>query len=129
MIVIDENFPQNQRQLLRGWRVRFRQIGHELGRRGMTDDDIIPLLVGLNGATFFSLDDDFYDVELCHGAYALVCLDVGQYEAAAFTRRVLRHPQLNTKAKRRGKVIRVTHAGLALWELHGSTERRLAWPR
>ena len=127
MIVIDENFPQSQRQMLRGWRVRFQQIGCEIGRKGMTDDQIIPLLVGLNGVTFFSLDDDFYDAALCHRAYALVCVDVGQYEAAVFTRRVLRHRQLDTKAKRNGKVIRATHAGLTLWQLHKSVEQHLAW--
>ena len=45
MIVIDENFPESQRQLLRGWRIPIRQIGYEVGRKGMKDDEIIALLL------------------------------------------------------------------------------------
>ncbi len=38
MIILDENFPESQRQLLRGWRVPpIRQIGYEVGRSGMQD--------------------------------------------------------------------------------------------
>ena len=35
MNILDENIPESQRQLLRSWRIRTQQIGHELGRRGM----------------------------------------------------------------------------------------------
>jgi hypothetical protein len=42
VIVLDENFPENQHQLLKGWRIRFRQIGYEIGREGMKDPEIIP---------------------------------------------------------------------------------------
>lgn len=35
MNVLDENIPDNQRQLLRSWRIHVRQIGHEVGRQGM----------------------------------------------------------------------------------------------
>ena len=45
MIVLDENIPEDQRQLLRGWRVRAQQIGEEVGHKGMKDDQIIPLLM------------------------------------------------------------------------------------
>ena len=34
MIVLDENFPESQRQLLRGWRFRIHQVGYEVGRKG-----------------------------------------------------------------------------------------------
>ena len=55
MIILDENLPDSQRQLLKGWRISFRQIGFEIGREGMKDDEIIPLLHGLNRPTFFTL--------------------------------------------------------------------------
>lgn len=42
MIVLDENFTESQRQLLRGWRVWVRQIGFEVGRAGMKDEEIPP---------------------------------------------------------------------------------------
>ncbi|MCP4373884.1 MAG: hypothetical protein GY797_38145 [Deltaproteobacteria bacterium] len=42
MIIIDENLPDSQRQLLQGWRVSFKQVAFEIGREGLKDDEIIP---------------------------------------------------------------------------------------
>ena len=105
MIILDENLPDSQRQLLRGWRISFRQIAFEIGREGMKDDEVIPLLHGLNRPTFFTLDEDFFKPVLRHKGYCLIYLDVIQYEAAAFIRRTLKHSVLDTKTKRMGKVI------------------------
>ena len=44
MIVLDENMPEDQRLVLRGWRIRARQIGHEVGRAGMSDTEIVSLI-------------------------------------------------------------------------------------
>lgn len=44
MNVLDENIVESQRQLLRSWRIRVRQIGHEIGRAGMQDEEIVPFL-------------------------------------------------------------------------------------
>lgn len=52
MILLDENFPDSQRQLLRSWRIRPQQIGYETGRKGMQDEEIIPLLHQLRRPTF-----------------------------------------------------------------------------
>lgn len=127
MNVLDENIPDSQRQLLRGWRIRVHQIGHEVGRQGITDQEIIPLLHQLRAVTFFTRDLGFYQRQLCHASYCLVCLAVGQYETASFVRRVLRHPALRTQANRLGKVIRVTHKGIRLWQLRADSEEELAW--
>jgi hypothetical protein len=127
MNVLDENIPDSQRQLLRSWRLRIRQIGHEVGRQGMEDEEIIPLLHGLGRVTFFTRDLGFYDRHLCHAGYCVACLAVGQYEAASFIRRFLRHPGFNTRAKRMGKVIRVSHAGMSMWRLHAEKEEELVW--
>jgi len=78
MIILDENFPESQRQLLRGWRVPLRQIGYEVGRKGMQDDEIFPFLRHRRRTTFFTLDLGFYRRQLCHRRYCLVCVDVGQ---------------------------------------------------
>lgn len=79
--------------------------------------NIIPLLYSLNKLTFFTLDEDFFKPRLCHAQYCLVYLDVAQYESASFIRRTLKHSALNTKAKRMGKIVRVSHPGLMIWEL------------
>lgn len=127
MNILDENIPENQRQLLRSWRISIRQVGHDVGRLGMQDEEIIPLLHRLHRPTFFTRDADFYRPSLCHRAYCIVYLAVGQYEAASFTRRVLRHAAFNTQAKRMGAVTRASHTGLSVWRLHAEDETKLSW--
>lgn len=127
MNVLDENIIDSQRRQLISWRIRVRQIGHEMGRKGMKDQEIIPFLHQLNQPTFFTRDDDFYHPKLCHAGYCLVYLDVRKEEAAVFIRRVLRHQALKTKAKRMGKVIRAAHVGLSVWTLHAEKEEHLDW--
>jgi hypothetical protein len=127
MNILDENIPESQQALLRSRRVALRQIGEDLGRKGMKDDEIIPLLHGLDRPTFFTLDGDFYDRRLCHEGYCLVHLDVEEETAAEYVRRVLRHRELNTKAKRMGCVIRVAPTRLALWCIRQDQERHILW--
>jgi hypothetical protein len=127
--IIDENVIDNQRQQLLNWRIQVRQIGHEVGIKGMKDREIIPLLHQLNQPTFFTRDNDFYERKLCHAGYCLVFLNVRKGEVATFIRRVLRHQYFNTKAKRMGKIIRASHTGLSFWELYVAEENRFDWER
>lgn len=127
MNVLDENIPDGQRQLLRSWRIPVRQIGHEVGRQGMKDEEIVPFLHELRSVTFFTRDLGFYRRRLCHADYCLVCLAVSHYEAASFIRRFLRHSAFKTQARRMGKVIRVTHTGIRVWQLHAEKEEELMW--
>jgi hypothetical protein len=60
MNILDENIPEHQRQLLRGWRISLRQIGVDMGHKGLSDDAIIVLLHRLPRPTFITRDDDFY---------------------------------------------------------------------
>jgi hypothetical protein len=53
-------------------RVAARQIGYDVGRKGLKDEQIIPLLHTLDRPTFFTLDTDFYNRRLCHEGYCLV---------------------------------------------------------
>lgn len=55
MNILDENILADQRELLQRWAIPFRQIGHEIGRSGMADAEIVPLLLELRRATFFTL--------------------------------------------------------------------------
>jgi hypothetical protein len=127
MNILDENVLADQRQLLLSWHVPFRQIGYEIGRKGMQDEEIIPFLLRLRQPTLFTLDRDFYQRGLCHARYSLVYLDVKQSEAAQFVRRVLRHRELDTQAKRMGTVIRASHTRLAVWRLHAEKEVYFDW--
>jgi hypothetical protein len=91
------------------------------------DEEVIPFLLRRRRSTFFTLDLDFYQRQLCHARYCLVCVDVGQSAAAAFVRRLLRHRAFDTDAKRMGAVIRVSQRGLAVWRLHAEEEAHVEW--
>ncbi len=127
MNILDENVPKNQRQLLESWRIRIRQVGFNVGRRGMQDDEIIPFLQQRRRPTFFTRDEDFYDRQLCHPKYSLVYMAVDKYEVAVFVRRFFRHLEFTTQAKRMGAVIRVSSVGLSCWRLHAEREVQLDW--
>jgi hypothetical protein len=70
---------------------------------------------------------DFFDRRRCHPGYCLVYLDVAEDQAAEYVRRILRHPRLDTQAKRMGTVIRANSAGIGLLRRHGD-EEALTWP-
>jgi hypothetical protein len=106
MNILDENAPESQRLLLRGKHVPTKQIGQDMGRQGMKDSEIVRLLHKLDRPTFFTLDGDFYSPRLCHEGYCVVHLDIEDDMLAEYVYRLLRHPFLNTKAKRMGQVIR-----------------------
>lgn len=127
MNILDENVPESQRRLLRRKRLPLRQIGEDIGRKGLKDAEIIPLLHELDRTTFFTLDEKFYERRLCHERYCLIHLDVEEEEVAEYVQRLLRHRALNSKAKRMGLVIRATPTGLRLWRTHAEHEHRLSW--
>lgn len=127
MIVLDENMPDEQRQLFTKWGIPARQIGYDIGRKGMGDEEIIPLLISLRRPTFMSIDSDFRKRSLCHLKYCLVHLDVNHSNAAAYARRVLRHPSLNTELKRLGSIVSVSYTGLRIWRLNFSEEEIIPW--
>jgi len=129
MNILDENIIDNQRRQLKSWRVSVRQIGYEIGRKGIKDREIIPFLHQLSHPAFFTRDDGFYERRLCHTGYCLVYLDVRKEQVATFVRRLLRHREFKTKAKRMGKVIRVSHIGLSVWNLYAEKEERFDWDR
>lgn len=127
MNILDENISKNQRQLLESWRISIRQIGVNAGNSGMKDREIISFLQQIRHSTFFTRDDDFFKPQLCHARYGIVYLDVEKYETAFFIRRLLKHKEFNTQAKRIGNIVRVSDAGLARWRLHIREEIHFMW--
>jgi hypothetical protein len=128
MIVLDENIAEDQCDLLRKWRIRFRQIGQDIGQKGMQDEeDILPLLHQLDRPTFFTRDLGFFARRLCHDGYALVCLAVGQNVTSQFVRRFLQHPLFDSKSKRLGRVVRVGPASLRVWRSQLEVPDRVRW--
>src|SRR5262245_7169401 len=127
MIILDENIPDDQEELLQRRRIHTRRVGRGLGRVGMNDAEIIPLLHGLQRPTFFSLDEDFYKRRWRHERYCLVQLDGDDSFVAECIQNVLAHSTLNTKAKRMGKVIQVNPLGMTMWLVGEQSLFHLEW--
>jgi hypothetical protein len=127
MIILDEHVPPSQRLLLRSWRIAVKHIGYDAEHQGLQDEDIIPYLQHQRRPTFATLDAGFYDRTLCHQRYCLVILNVRQAEIASFVRRLLRHPEFDTQAKRMGHVLRVSHVGVSGWRVRMQSEMHIEW--
>jgi hypothetical protein len=127
MNIWDENIIASQRQRLRSWRIPVRQIGVDIARTGLQDEEILLFLHHLHQPTFFTRDRGFYRREVCHQQYRLVCLEVAPEDVAIFVRRVLRHPRLNTQAKDLGIVVRASPRGVRVWRLHAREEEGMLW--
>ena len=128
MLVLDENLPASQRQLLLKWRIHFRMIGVDVAARGTDDEILISAFHHLPQPTFFSLDNDFYRRDWVHASYCLVWLDVRRRDAAVFIRRFLRHPSFDTQNKRMGNVVRVHSHGITFWRGRQRAPDSVAWP-
>lgn len=115
MNLLDENIRDDQRGLLRQWRIPARQIGKEVSRSGIEDENLISVLHQLHRATLFTQDEDFFKQRLCHDVYALIFLDVKYIEVAEFIRRFLKHPGFDTQRKRMGIVARVRRTSVQFW--------------
>lgn len=127
MLVLDENLPAGQRQLLRERRIRFRVIGVDVAASGTPDENLIPFLHQLPQPTFFSLDHNFYRRDWIHSNYCLVWLDVRRREAAEFIRRFLRQSAFGTQAQRMGIVARVHADGVHFWQLGKRAQQTARW--
>src|ERR1039458_5916867 len=106
-----------------------RQIGVDIGRKGLKDEGIIVLLRQQRNATFFTRDAGFYLPIHRHRSYCLVVTSVGQYEVATFVRRFLRHLDFDNQSKRMGRVVWLSHAGVAVWRLRSQIVLHTTWSR
>jgi hypothetical protein len=121
VIVLDENIVEDQVELLRKWKVRFRLVGVDIAKIAMPDDDILRLLHRLHQPTFFTRDADYRSPRLAHARYCLVFLEVRSKESAVYIRRVLRHQDMDTAAKRMGAVVQAGERGMRVWRVHKSS--------
>jgi hypothetical protein len=127
MIVLDENIDTRERQKLDDWRIQTRKIGLDLGSKGITDQNVIPLLHRLKTVTYFTADIDYYKPRLCHPRYCVVWLDLDVQRTAEFIRRFLRHPAFRTWRQRRGTVVRAHPGGLRVWRWKQQNANEIPW--
>jgi hypothetical protein len=128
VIVLDHNISEDQAQLLRRRRIHFQQIGFEVGRPEWDDQqEILRFLHAKKQPTFFTRDLGFFRAPLRHANYCIVALTVPVLETARYISKLLRHPHFNTKAKRSGKVIRISTTNINSWQLGRHRQRTVRW--
>ncbi len=127
MLVLDENLPHAQRQLLRKWGFRFRAIGVEVESHGTRDENLLPALRRLGHPTFFSLDQHFYRPDWAHQKFCLVWMDTRPGRAADFIRAFLKHPAFDTQAKRMDLVARLHPDGIQFWRAGSKSSHLIHW--
>lgn len=128
-ILLDENMDRRVMSLLQPW-ITVGQIGHEVGKPGMLDEEIIPgLLLRLKRTTLVSQDERLYRSEHPHPGYCLLIVpEVSPEETAGLVRRLFRLPGFRTVKERMGKVIRLTPHKIRWKKLHQPKERTQNWP-
>ena len=128
MIILDHNIPKDQAEQLRRRRTHFRQIGFEVGRPEWDDQqEILRFLHATKQITFFTRDLGFFRARLRHANYCLVVLTVPVLETAYYIRKVLRHPDFKTRAKRNGKVMKVSTDRITVWETGRQRQSTIRW--
>ncbi len=128
MIILDHNVPEDQAEQLRRWRIHFRQIGFEIGRPEWDDQqEILRYLHTAKQVTFFTRDLGFFRRRLGHSNHCLVVMTVPVLETALYIRRLLRHPIFETRAKRNGKVVKVSTGKIVWWQARQERLISLPW--
>ncbi|MGH7798132.1 MAG: hypothetical protein ACREQ2_24990 [Candidatus Binatia bacterium] len=128
MIILDHNIPNDQAEQLRRHRIHFRQIGFEVGRPEWDDQqEILRFLHASKQITFFTRDLGFFRARLRHANYCLVALTVPVLETSLYISKLLRHPHFNTRAKRNGKVMKVSTKSINFWEIGRQRQSIVRW--
>lgn len=101
-------------------------VGSGFGRRGMKDDELCRELTG-SLKTFHTKDSDFFRRRHVHPSYCILWYDVPAGTLARYVRRILRHPQFKTHAKRFGNVIHVAPSHIEYYTRSAVGKINLNW--
>ncbi len=127
MILLDENVPRDQHDLLRSWGIRCRLIGQDIANLSIGDDNIVALLHRLKNPTLLTRDKHFFARQLSHRTYCLAWLDVAPEESGLFARQFLAHPRFATHSRRQGVVAHVHHDGITFWKPAAPALQKVDW--
>jgi hypothetical protein len=129
VLILDENFRQEQQAVLHAWGIRARKVGIDVAAFGTADADLIPVLRRQPSPTFFTHDEDFWKQSLQHPEYCLVWLDVADSVGALYVRRYLRHVDFDTTTKRLGRVVRVNAKEVTFYDSRHGKPKHVGWLR
>jgi hypothetical protein len=121
VIVLDEQCSRETvRNAVAAWYPGAVRFITELRPGTIIKDEAIPsLLRHAVEPTLVTINEsDFWRIAPASPVYCIVCLtltEVRGAEVSAPLRQMLRHPDFRTKAKRMGKIVRITAAGAAYY--------------
>ena len=135
MILLDENVHQQSiRASIAAWyRGQVRSLT-TLRPNTLIKDEAIPMVLRrVRQPTFVTTNvADFWRRVPAHPRYSIVCVALPNerlHELPSLLRQLLRLPEFNTKAKRMGKVIRVSPSQLQYYERQGDHIAHVrTWP-
>jgi hypothetical protein len=104
----------------------------DLDPRAIIKDEAIPTYLRRDkGATFVTTNvSDFWRHARADARYCIVCFVLPNErlrELPTLLRRLLRVPELKTKATRMGKVVRVTHKQIQYYMVNDARVRSVVW--
>ena len=94
------------------------------------DDRVPEILLTLQSPTFVTIDQDFWDVRLCHPDYCILYFalrDDQQEILPGLLRTLLRRQEFRSRATRMGKVARVGTKAVAYWEFRVRLLKSIQW--
>lgn len=101
-------------------------------RERILDDRVPEILLTLPTPTFLTIDQDFWDRNLCHPNYCILYFalrDKEQKRLPGLLSRLLRLSEFRRRAERMGKVANVGPTGVGYWEFQETTLRVIPWPQ
>jgi hypothetical protein len=125
LILPDENvYQQSIMASIAAWyRDQVRSLSTLRPNTLIKDEAIPTVLRNVRQPTFVTTNvDDFWRRIPAHSRYSIVCVALPNerlHELSPLLRQLLRLPEFNTKAKRMGKVIRVSPSQLQYYERQG----------
>jgi hypothetical protein len=129
-LLLDEHI--NVRQvlpLLRKWITA--QLLIDLRPNERIPDERVPeILRTLKQPTFVTIDQGFWDRDLCHPSYGILYFALRSEEQGLIPdllRALLRRPDFHTRARRMGKVARISPSSIDYWQFQVQDLQRLAW--
>ncbi|HMF16051.1 MAG TPA: hypothetical protein VKE98_02540 [Gemmataceae bacterium] len=96
------------------------------------DERVPEILLSLSSPTFVTLDNDFWDRNLCNPGYSIVLFalqDKEQLLIPRMLRNLFRIREFQSRAARMGKIIRVSRKNIAYWEFQETDLRILPWEK
>jgi hypothetical protein len=94
------------------------------------DERVPAILRTLHQPTFVTIDHQFSNARWCHPNYCILYIalrDVEQQLLPGLLRALLRHPEFRTRARRMGKVARITTTAIECWAFRVRGLQRIEW--